>query len=132
MGDKKDMTAIHEAMEQQTITLSKAGIQATLNARASILASCLPKNTYYQPTQPLHKNVDLSPPIISRFDLMFVIQDVHDETNDDVVARHILALHRQKEDAVAPQMSQLDLQRYIRLARTIKPKITPEAHERLI
>merc|ERR1719376_1794104 len=58
--DPKDQAAIHEAMEQQTITLTKAGIQATLNARASILASCLPKNTYYEPTQPLHKNCALS------------------------------------------------------------------------
>merc|ERR1719191_1810311 len=95
--DQKDQVAIHEAMEQQTITLSKAGIQATLNARTSILAACLPRNTYYQPTQPIHKNVDLSPPILSRFDLMFVIQDIHDESNDDRVAQHILALHRQKE-----------------------------------
>mmetsp|Transcript_15034 Transcript_15034/g.35218 ORF Transcript_15034/g.35218 Transcript_15034/m.35218 type:complete len:830 (+) Transcript_15034:71-2560(+) len=130
--DAKDQVAIHEAMEQQTITLSKAGLQATLNARASILASCLPKNTYYQPTQPLHKNCDLSPPIMSRFDLIFVMQDIRDETNDNRVAQHILAIHRQKEDELAPTMSKLDLQRYIRLARTFKPKITPEAHERLI
>eukprot|EP00420_Gonyaulax_spinifera_P039704 CAMPEP_0197877328 /NCGR_PEP_ID=MMETSP1439-20131203/6044_1 /TAXON_ID=66791 /ORGANISM="Gonyaulax spinifera, Strain CCMP409" /LENGTH=830 /DNA_ID=CAMNT_0043496667 /DNA_START=71 /DNA_END=2563 /DNA_ORIENTATION=+ len=130
--DQKDQVAIHEAMEQQTITLSKAGIQATLNARASILASCLPKNTYYQPTQPLHKNCDLSPPIMSRFDLMFVIQDIHDESADNSVAKHILALHRRKEEELAPTLSQLDLQRYIRLARTFKPKITPEAHERLV
>ncbi|CAE8736100.1 unnamed protein product, partial [Polarella glacialis] len=111
--DQKDMVAIHEAMEQQTITLSKAGIQATLNARASILASVLPKNTYYQTTLPLHKNCDLSPPIMSRFDLFFVMQDIHDETNDSAVAKHILAMHRQKEEEVAPQLSQLDLQRYI-------------------
>merc|ERR1712151_613081 len=130
--DQKDQVAIHEAMEQQTITLSKAGIQATLNARTSILASCLPKNTYYQPTQPIHKNVDLSPPILSRFDLMFVIQDIHDESNDDRAAQHILALHRQKEKELEAQASQLDLQRYIRLARTIKPKITEEAHARLV
>merc|ERR1711972_1033084 len=108
--DSKDMVAIHEAMEHHTITLSKAGIQATLNARTSILASCLPKNTYYQPTQPIHKNVDLSPPILSRFDLMFVIQDIHDESNDDRVAEHILALHRQKESELEAQVSQLDLQ----------------------
>uniref|UniRef100_A0A7S4WED2 DNA replication licensing factor MCM6 n=1 Tax=Alexandrium monilatum TaxID=311494 RepID=A0A7S4WED2_9DINO len=130
--DKKDQVAIHEAMEQQTITLSKAGIQATLNARASILASCLPKNTYYQPTQPLHKNCDLSPPIMSRFDLMFVIQDIHDETNDNRVAEHILALHRRREEDLAQNLSQRDLQRYIRLARTFKPKITPEAHAKLV
>merc|ERR1719297_267090 len=130
--DSKDQVAIHEAMEQQTITLSKAGIQATLNARASILASCLPKNTYYEPTQPLHKNCDLSPPIMSRFDLMFVMQDVHDESNDDVVAWHILQLHRNRESDLASPLSQLELQRYIRLARTFKPRITSEAHQRLV
>mmetsp|Transcript_50305 Transcript_50305/g.90315 ORF Transcript_50305/g.90315 Transcript_50305/m.90315 type:complete len:823 (+) Transcript_50305:64-2532(+) len=130
--DAKDMTAIHEAMEQQTITLSKAGIQATLNARASILASVLPKQTYYQNNMPLHKNCDLSPPIMSRFDLFFVLQDIHDETQDNLVAKHILALHRQKDEEVAPPLSQVDLQRYIRLARTFKPKISPEAHLLLI
>jgi len=133
--DPKDQVAIHEAMEQQTITLSKAGIQATLMARASILAACLPKNTYYQPTQPLHKNVDMSPPIMSRFDLMHVIQDVHDVSTDHRVAEHILALHRATNDtevSSGPVLSQLDLQRYIRLARNFKPKITPEAHVLLI
>jgi len=132
MMDKKDQVAIHEAMEQQTITLSKAGIQATLNARASILAACLPKNTYYEPTQPLHKNCELSPPIMSRFDLMFVMQDIHDETNDNTVAWHILQLHRQRDSEATPTLSQLELQRFIRLARTFKPRVTPEAHQRLV
>jgi len=129
MMDQKDQSAIHEAMEQQTITLSKAGMQATLMARASILAACLPKHVYYQPTQPLHKNVDMSPPIMSRFDLMHVIQDVHDVSTDNAVAAHILSLHRRTEEQSphASEVSQLDLQRYIRLARTFRPKITPEA-----
>jgi len=126
MMDVKDMVAIHEAMEQQTITLSKAGIQATLNARCSILASVLPKNTYYQATLPLHKNCELTPPIMSRFDLFFILQDIRDETQDLTVANHIVALHRRKDEEVAPPMSQLDLQRYIRLARTFKPKMSPE------
>lgn len=131
--DSKDQVAIHEAMEQQTITLSKAGIQATLNARASILASCLPKNTYYEPTQPLHKNCELSPPIMSRFDLFFVMQDTHDETNDNTVAWHILQLHRQHEGESSERtLNQFDLQKYIRLARTYKPRLTPDAHARLI
>jgi DNA replication licensing factor MCM6 len=130
--DQKDMVAIHEAMEQQTITLSKAGIQATLNARTSILASVLPSNIYYQTTLPLHKNCNLSPPIMSRFDLFFVMQDVHDETSDSLVAKHILALHRQREEEIAPALTQLDLQRYIRLARTFIPKISPEAHVLLV
>lgn len=129
--DSKDQVAIHEAMEQQTITLAKAGIKATLNARASILAAVLPKDTYYNPTRPLHKNIEMSPPIMSRFDLMFVIQDIHDVTTDNRVAKHILALHRLREEDTAPQLSMLDLQRYIRLARTFKPKISPEARERL-
>jgi DNA replication licensing factor MCM6 len=130
--DAKDQSAIHEAMEQQTITLSKAGIQATLNARTSILASCLPKAVYYQPTQPLHKNCDLSAPIMSRFDLMFVMQDIHDETNDHRVAKHILALHRQTEEETSSQLSPKDLMRYIRYARAHKPKISQEAKKQLV
>jgi len=130
--DAKDQVAIHEAMEQQTITLSKAGIQATLNARTSILAACLPSNTYYQPTQPLHKNVNLSPPIMSRFDLMFVIQDIHDPTTDNKVAEHIIGLHRRKETTAGGPLSQLDLQRYIRTARLIMPKVAPQAQETLV
>lgn len=131
--DEKDMTAIHEAMEQQTITLSKAGIQATLNARAAILASVLPVNTYYQPALPLHKNCNLSPPIMSRFDLFFVMQDVHDEANDEQLAAQVLRQHRGKEDEVmsAPP-TQLELQKYIRLSRTFKPIITAEAMKTLM
>lgn len=131
--DDKDQVAIHEAMEQQTITLSKAGIQATLNARTSILASCLPRNTYYQPTQPLHKNVNMSPPIMSRFDLMFVMQDIHDVATDNKVAEHILALHRRIEHTRAPLLSQQDLHRYIKLAKMMSPpKLTAAARQHLI
>eukprot|EP00405_Crypthecodinium_cohnii_P020652 CAMPEP_0206473818 /NCGR_PEP_ID=MMETSP0324_2-20121206/33112_1 /ASSEMBLY_ACC=CAM_ASM_000836 /TAXON_ID=2866 /ORGANISM="Crypthecodinium cohnii, Strain Seligo" /LENGTH=819 /DNA_ID=CAMNT_0053948861 /DNA_START=29 /DNA_END=2488 /DNA_ORIENTATION=- len=131
--DQKDQSAIHEAMEQQTITLSKAGIQATLNARASILASCLPRNTYYDTTQPLHKNCELTPPIMSRFDLMFVMQDVHDENNDDNIANHIMRLHRfGEEHTVKPTLSELELQRYIRVARSFKPRMQPASHSRII
>lgn len=131
--EEKDRVAIHEAMEQQTITLSKAGIQATLNARTSILAACLPKNTYYQPTQPLHKNVDMAPPIMSRFDLFFVLQDLADDSQDRCVAEHIINMHRRVRDEETTEvMSQVDLQRYIRLARSLRPKVTPEAQQRLI
>merc|ERR1711953_1220261 len=112
--DDKDQVAIHEAMEQQTITLSKAGIQATLNARTSILAACLPKNTRYQPTIPLHKNVEMSPPIMSRFDLMFVMQDIFDPTTDTRVAEHIMSLHRGKEKKrQEEELTPIELARYI-------------------
>jgi len=76
----KDQTAIHEAMEQQTISLAKAGIQATLNARASILAAANPIYGRYDRSKSLRYNVDISPPIMSRFDIFFVI---FDEKNDD-------------------------------------------------
>merc|ERR1712232_884208 len=70
---------------------------------------------------------------MSRFDLMHVIQDVHDESNDKHVAAHILALHRRKEaEATSAHLSQLELQRYIRLARSFKPKIKKEAHAVLV
>jgi DNA replication licensing factor MCM6 len=129
--NEKDQVAIHEAMEQQTITLSKAGIQATLNARASILASVLPKATYYDPTQPLHRNCMLSPPIMSRFDLMFVMQDVHDDVDDDKVAKHILAMHGGHEEEAAT-LSKLELQQYIAMCRMFKPRFTPEARDRAV
>jgi DNA replication licensing factor MCM6 len=78
--DIKDQVAIHEAMEQQTISIAKAGIHATLNARASILAAANPINGRYDRSRPLRQNVVISAPIMSRFDLFFVI---FDEKRDD-------------------------------------------------
>lgn len=132
--DAKDQVAIHEAMEQQTITLSKAGIQATLNARTSILAACLPKNTRYQPTIPLHKNVDMSPPILSRFDLMFVMQDIFDPATDNRVAEHIMALHRGKDKKKSSEddLTPIELARYIATAKEVEPKITKAAHDHMV
>merc|ERR1719355_292698 len=93
MNDK-DQVAIHEAMEQQTISISKAGIQATLNAKASILAACSPKDGVYDATKPLKENVALTPPIMSRFDLFFIVQDDGNEASDEAIASHIVRLHR--------------------------------------
>lgn len=84
--DAKDQTAIHEAMEQQTISIAKAGIHATLNARTSILAAANPTHGRYDVTRNLRHNVSISPPIMSRFDLFFVITDQKDELEDIKIA----------------------------------------------
>lgn len=73
--DLKDQTAIHEAMEQQTISIAKAGIHATMNARTSILAAANPVFGRYDRSKSLKYNLNISAPIMSRFDLFFIIVD---------------------------------------------------------
>ena len=103
--DPKDQTAIHEAMEQQTISLAKAGINATLNARASILAAANPINGRYDRARSLRYNVDISPPIMSRFDIFFVIFDEKNDDEDFHIAQHIVNMHRLRDDALNPDFS---------------------------
>ena len=92
--EEKDQVAIHEAMEQQTISITKAGIQATLNARASILAAANPIMGRYDKNKTLRHNLNLSPPLMSRFDLFYVVCDDCDEQTDQAIARHILFTHQ--------------------------------------
>ena len=80
--DIKDQVAIHEAMEQQTISIAKAGVHATLNARTSILAAANPLFGRYDKSKPLKQNINISAPIMSRFDLFFVICDESNEASD--------------------------------------------------
>ncbi|KAL6041309.1 MCM DNA helicase complex subunit mcm6 [Balamuthia mandrillaris] len=125
--DLHDQVAIHEAMEQQTISIAKAGIQATLNARTSILAAANPIGGRYDKSKTLRANVQLSAPIMSRFDLFFIVLDECDEKIDLDIARHIVNLHQRKDQALNPVYSTLQMQKYIKYARTIKPKITEAA-----
>ncbi|KAF2083730.1 MCM-domain-containing protein [Saccharata proteae CBS 121410] len=130
--DIADQVAIHEAMEQQTISIAKAGIQATLNARTSILAAANPVGGRYNRKTTLRANVNMSAPIMSRFDLFFVVLDECDEGTDTNLANHIVNIHRLRDDAVEPEFSTEQLQRYIRFARTFKPEFTPEAKVTLV
>ncbi|KAJ1905063.1 MCM DNA helicase complex subunit mcm6 [Coemansia sp. IMI 209127] len=125
--DIVDQVAIHEAMEQQTISIAKAGIHATLNARTSILAAANPVGGRYDRRLTLRQNVAMSAPIMSRFDLFFVVLDDANETTDYNTARHIVDVHRLLDNSVAPPFSPATLRRYIRFARTIQPVLAEDA-----
>ncbi|CRL29586.1 DNA-dependent ATPase MCM [Penicillium camemberti] len=130
--DIADQVAIHEAMEQQTISIAKAGIHTTLNARASILAAANPVNGRYDPKQTLRNNLNFSAPIMSRFDVFFVIRDDPKESVDRSLANHIVNVHMNRDEAVEPELSTEQLQRYIRFARTFRPVFTDEAKTLLV
>ncbi|MCL7030272.1 hypothetical protein MKW94_023074 [Papaver nudicaule] len=130
--DVRDQVAIHEAMEQQTISITKAGIQATLNARTSILAAANPTGGRYDKSKPLKYNVALPPAILSRFDLVYVMIDEPDDQTDYHIAHHIVRVHQKHEEALSPAFTTAQLKRYIAFAKTLKPKLTPEAKKMLV
>ena len=109
--DPTDQVAIHEAMEQQQISITKAGIQATLNARAPILAAANPIYGRYDRSKTLKANVALSAPILSRFDLFFVVLDECNGSADLAVAKHILNVHRCSEESYEVPFTKEQLQR---------------------
>ncbi|RYR13277.1 hypothetical protein Ahy_B04g070362 isoform E [Arachis hypogaea] len=128
----RDQVAIHEAMEQQTISITKAGIQATLNARTSILAAANPAGGRYDKSKPLKYNVALPPAILSRFDLVYVMIDDPDDQTDYHIAHHIVRVHQKREEALTPTFTTAQLKRYIAYAKTLKPKLTAEAKKILV
>ncbi|XP_033625243.1 zygotic DNA replication licensing factor mcm6-B-like [Asterias rubens] len=130
--DLKDQVAIHEAMEQQTISITKAGIRATLNARTSILAAANPIGGRYDRTKPLKQNINLTAPIMSRFDLFFILVDECNEVTDYAIARRIVDLHSRNNESVERVYSVEDMQRYLMFARQFKPKITKESQEFMV
>ncbi|CAD5226292.1 unnamed protein product [Bursaphelenchus xylophilus] len=129
--DQKDQVAIHEAMEQQTISITKAGVKATLNARCSILAAANPIGGRYDKSKPLHYNVGLSAPILSRFDLFFIMTDEVNPTVDYAVARRILDNHevwfKDESELQKQKYTPDEIRNYIMFARCFRPKISDEA-----
>lgn len=86
-------SVLHEVMEQQTVSIAKAGIITTLNARTSILAAANPVGSKYNLSWPITKNIDLPPTLISRFDLLYLVLDKIDEISDRRLAKHLVALY---------------------------------------
>ncbi|XP_055385903.1 DNA replication licensing factor Mcm6 [Condylostylus longicornis] len=130
--DPRDQVAIHEAMEQQTISIAKAGVRATLNARTSILAAANPINGRYDRSKSLQQNIQLSAPIMSRFDLFFILVDECNEVVDYAIARKIVDLHSNNEDTVERFYSREEVLRYITFARQFKPVINEQALKLLV
>ncbi|PWZ00613.1 putative replication licensing factor MCM4 [Testicularia cyperi] len=127
-------SVLHEVMEQQTLSIAKAGIITTLNARASILAAANPVGSRYNVNLPITKNIDLPPTLISRFDLVYLVLDKIDEANDRRLARHLVSLYLEDK----PQTGGKDvlpietLTSYISFARNrIHPALTKEAGDAL-
>lgn len=88
-----DRTSIHEAMEQQSISISKAGIVTSLQARCAVIAAANPVRGRYNPTVPFQQNVELTEPILSRFDVLCVVKDTVDPVLDELLARFVVGSH---------------------------------------
>jgi replicative DNA helicase Mcm len=127
----EDRVAIHEAMEQQTVSVAKGGIVATLNARTSILAAANPALGRYDPYQTMVSNIALPVTILSRFDLIFVLRDVPEKEQDIKMSEHILDIHKAGAAPAEPTIAHDLFRKYISYARNIKPVLTAEASERI-
>ena len=131
--DPNDRTAIHEAMEQHTVSIAKAGIVATLNARTSILAAANPTLGRYESSLSIQDNIRLPFTILSRFDLIWILVDTVEATRDRELAQFILDMHQMKKTRGQTKTSPIApdfLKKYIGYSnRYVIPQLTPEAAE---
>ena len=127
----EDRVAIHEAMEQHTVSVAKAGIIATLNARTAILAAANPALGRFEPNRAVAENITLPITILSRFDLIFVLRDVPEKEADKKMTEHILGLHKAGALQAEPPILPAILRKYVSYAKNVKPVLTDEALQRL-
>ncbi|KAL1983000.1 hypothetical protein VTN96DRAFT_615 [Rasamsonia emersonii] len=124
-------SVLHEVMEQQTVSIAKAGIITTLNARTSILASANPIGSKYNPNLPVPQNIDLPPTLLSRFDLVYLVLDRVDEQEDRRLAKHLVGMYLEDtpENASREEILPIEfLTAYITYAKTnIHPVLTQSA-----
>lgn len=104
--DEYDRTAIHEVMEQQTVSISKAGLTTTLNARTSILAAANPQYGRYDVRKSPMQNMNLPAALLSRFDVQFLLLDKADRDADSKLAHHVLRVHQLSSNSVQNQQTQ--------------------------
>ncbi|KAI0915775.1 MCM DNA helicase complex subunit [Taiwanofungus camphoratus] len=141
-----DRTSIHEAMEQQSISISKAGIVTSLQARCAIIAAANPIRGRYNPTIPFQQNVELTEPILSRFDVLCVVKDTVDPVQDELLARFVVGSHLRSHPKFEADKDEIEvgtsldadiipqdvLRKYIMYAREkIRPKLYDLDQEKL-
>jgi len=122
----EDRSSLHEVMEQQTCSVAKGGIVATLNARTSILSAANPMYGKYDVFKNITENVNLPIPLLTRFDLIYVIRDMPEREKDSRIAGHILEIHRDVEHAAQPAIEMDLFRKYLAYAKQIEPKLTIE------
>jgi len=130
--EKTDQIALHEAMEQNTISIAKASIVATLPAQTSILAGGNPKLGRFDPYLPIKEQIDVPETLLSRFDLKFALRDIPNPEVDAKVADHILKSRHYGEEEIKPAIEADLLKKYIAYARkNCHPKLSKEAGEEI-
>ncbi len=128
--DKEDQSAMHEGMEQQTVSISKANIQATLKCETTILAAANPKFGRFDAYEPIIKQVNLPPTLVNRFDLIFVIKDMPDQEKDRRLAQFILERH-QTPELSEPEIPTDLFRKFISRVRKETPTLSAQALEEL-
>ncbi|ODV65465.1 MCM-domain-containing protein [Hyphopichia burtonii NRRL Y-1933] len=131
----EDRVAIHEAMEQQTISIAKAGITTILNSRTSVLAAANPIFGRYDEMKSPGENIDFQTTILSRFDMIFIVKDDHNAARDMSIAQHVMNVHTGNTNNQEDQEGEIPInimKRYIQYCKArCAPRLSPEASERL-